>query len=309
LAKRTDDFTEKAEVQEIYEAMLIQERVQEMQREANERRNLEILRLVHDERQEVVFTRNDENDEEQPPQMRPRINTIKVLKVDLEQEEESSSKWLKHLLLTVSVQVIIQFLYGSCSRRRREQKEKITEDESRSGGDELVKNRHISDEEEEFELIQEENKNPEETPQENQASGSQEDPVQGKEPEDEGKVIFVTRYGEVYHLHEDCDKTKGYAKYKRSKCKKCKEQSKEAMQSTGSSSSTQRPQEWIEQRGKTTLCVSLRNTTVEEQSYHYPTCPELSKWKNKSKRVRCLICEGRGSKDQKTKKDEKEPTG
>jgi hypothetical protein len=211
-----------------------------MQREATEKRNVEIMRLVHEERQEMVFTRDE--DEEQPPQLRPRINTIKVLKVDLEQEEESSSNWLKHLLLTVSVQVIIQFLYGSCSRRRREQKEKITEDESKSGGDESVKNRYISDEEEEFELIQEENKNPEETPQESQASGSQEDPNQGKESKDEGKVIFVTKYGEVYHLHEDCDKTKGYAKYKRSTCKKCKEQSKEAMQSTGSSRSMQRPQ-------------------------------------------------------------------
>jgi DNA-directed RNA polymerase subunit H (RpoH/RPB5) len=272
-------------------------------------RVLQMTREAIEHCQELRTRNENGEDEEQPPQMRPRINTIKVLKVDLEQEEESNSKWLKHLLLTVSVQVIIQFLYGSCSRRRREQKEKITEDESKSGGDELVKNRQISDEEEEFELIQEENKNPEETPQENQASGSQEDPIQGKESEDEGKVIFVTRYGEVYHLHEDCDKTKGYAKYRRSTCKKCKEQSKEVMQSTGSSSSTQRPQEWIEQRGKTTLCVSLRNTTTEEQSYHHPTCPEMSKWKNKSKRVRCLICEGRGSKDQKPKKDDKEPTG
>ena len=213
------------------------------------------------------------------------------------QEEESDSKWLKHFLLTISAQVIIQFLYGSCSRRRREQKEKITEDESKSGGDESVED----DEEEEFELIQGENPNPEETPQESKASGSQEDPNQGKESEDEGKVIFVTKYGEVYHLHEDCDKTKGYAKYQRSPCKVCKEQSKESIQSTGSSCSTQRPQEWIEQRGRTTLCVSLRNTTAEEQSYHHPTCSELSKWKNKSKRVRCLICEGRGSKDQKPK--------
>jgi len=276
------------------------ERVLKMTREA-------IEAIEH--RQELGTRNDDQEDEEQPPQMRSRINTIKVLKVDLEQEEESSSKWLKHLLLTVSVQVIIQFLYGSCSRRRREQKEKITEDKSKSGGDELVKNRQISDEEEEFELIQEENKNPEETPQDSQASGSQDDPIQGKESEDEGKVIYVTKYGEVYHLHEDCDKTKGYAKYKRSTCQKCKEQSKEAMQSTGSSSSMQRPQEWIEQRGKTTLCVSLRNTTAEEQSYHHPTCSEMSKWKNKSKRVRCLICEGRGSKDQKPKKDDKEPTG
>ena len=60
LAKRTDDFTEKAEVQKIFEAMLIQERVEEMQREANERRNIEILRLVHEERQELNFTRDDE---------------------------------------------------------------------------------------------------------------------------------------------------------------------------------------------------------------------------------------------------------
>ena len=168
--------------------------------------------------------------------------------------------------------MIIQFLYGSCSRRRREQKEKITEDESRSGGDESFED----DEEEEFELIQGETSKQEETPQESKARGSQEDPKdQGSESEEEGKIFFVTRYGEVYHLHEDCDKTKGYAKYRRSPCKGCKKQSKEILQSTGSSSSLQKPQEWIKQRGETTLCVSLRNATVEEQSYHHPTCPEL----------------------------------
>ena len=121
------------------------------------------------------------------------------MKVDLEEEEESDSKWLMKFLLTVSAQVIIQFLYGSCSRRRKEQKEKITEDESKSGGDES-----IEDEEDEFELIQEENPNPEETPQEREARGSQEDPKDRRsESEEEGKILFATRYGEVYHLHED----------------------------------------------------------------------------------------------------------
>jgi len=56
LVRRPDNYPEKADVQEIYEAMLIQERVQELQREANERRNIEILRLVHEERQEMGFS-------------------------------------------------------------------------------------------------------------------------------------------------------------------------------------------------------------------------------------------------------------
>ncbi len=55
LAKRTDDFPEKAEIQEIYQVMLIQERIEEMQREATERRNIEMLRLVHEEHQEMIF--------------------------------------------------------------------------------------------------------------------------------------------------------------------------------------------------------------------------------------------------------------
>ena len=118
-------------------------------------------------------------------------------------------------LLTVSAQVIIQFLYGSCSRRRREQKEKVTEKESRTGGDESV-----DEEDEEFELIPEETL--QEMPSKSRARGSQEDPKEEKS-EDEGQTIFVTRYGEVYHLHEDCDKTKGYAKYKRSPCEACQE--------------------------------------------------------------------------------------
>ena len=160
LAQRTDDFPEKVEVQEIYQVMLIQDRVEKMQREETERRNIEILRLVSEERQELVFTRDVEEDEEQeePQQPRPRINTIKVLRVDLEEEEESDSTWLKNFLLTISAQVIIQFLYGSCSRRRREQKEKITKEESKSGGDKSIGD----DEEDKFELVQEETPNPEE---------------------------------------------------------------------------------------------------------------------------------------------------
>ena len=79
------------------------------------------------------------------------------MKVDLEEEEESDSKWLMKFLLKVSAQVIIQFLYGSCSKRRREQKEKITEDESKSGGVDLTGgDESIEDDEDEFELIQEE---------------------------------------------------------------------------------------------------------------------------------------------------------
>ena len=183
-------------------------------------KNVEILRIVQEERQEMNFTRNDEDDDEQeePQQPKPRINTIKVLKVDLE-EEENDSKWLNNFLLAVSVQVIIQFLYGSYSRRRREQKEKITADESKSGGDESIE----EDEEEEFELIQGEASKPEETPKDSQARGSQEDPKDHRsESEEEGKILFVTRYGEVYHLHEDFEKTKGYAKYQRFPCKVCK---------------------------------------------------------------------------------------
>ncbi len=237
LAKRTDEFAEKAEVQEIYAAMLIQERVEEMQREATERRNIETLRLVHEQRQELVFTRNDDEDDEEqeePQQPRPRINTIKVLKVDLEEEEESDSKWLMKFLLTVSAQVIIQFLYGSCSRRRKEQKEKITEEESKSGGDESVED----DEEDEFELIREKTSSPEETPQDSEARGSQEDPKERRcESREEGRILFVTKYGEVYHLQEDCEKNKAYVKYQRFPCKECKAQSKEVLKNAGSSSS------------------------------------------------------------------------
>ena len=240
------------------------------------------------------FTRNDEGDDdekEEPHQPKPRINAIKVLKVDLEEEEESESKWLKNFLLTVSAQVIIQFLYGSCSRRRKEQKEKITEDESKSGGDESNE-----DEEDEFELIQEENPNPEETPQDSEARGSQEDPKERRcESKEEGRILLVTKFGEVYHLQEDCEKTKGYKKYQRFPCKECKAQSKEILKNLESSSS---------HREGTALYV-----TMKDQCYHHPTCPRMLKWKHKSKRVRCLICEGKEPKGQKDNKSEKEPTG
>ena len=180
--------------------------------------------------------------------------------------------------------MIIQFLYGSCSRRRREQKEKVAEKESKSGGDDSAE-----DEEDEFELIQEDS-NPEETPQDTGARGSQEDPKEDPkerrcESREEGRTLFVTKYGEVYHLQEDCEKTKGYTKYQRFPCKECKEQSKEVLRIAGSSGSN---------REGTALYV-----TPKDQCYHHPTCPKMLKWKYKIKRVRCLICEGKESRNQK----------
>ncbi len=212
--------------------MIIQERIESTQRNITESHNVELLRRLHEQRLEAVHLQ-----EEEPPQPRPRINAIKVLKVDLEEEEENNSTWLKNLLLTLSAQVIIQFLYGSCARRRREKKEGIAEEESKTGGDDSAED----DEEDEFELIQEDS-NPEETPQDTGARGSQEDPKEDPkerrcESREEGRTLFVTKYGEVYHLQEDCEKTKGYTKYQRFPCKECKEQSKEVLRIAGSSGS------------------------------------------------------------------------
>jgi hypothetical protein len=290
LAKRTDDFAGKAEVQEIYQAMLIQERIEAIQRNITESHNVDLLRRLHEQRLETVQLQHEE--EEGTPQPRPRINAIKVVKVDVEEEEESDSTWLMKFLLTISAQVIVQFLYGSCSKRRKDQKEKTAEEESKTGGgDESIEE---DDEADEFELIQQEGteEDSEEAPQQSEARGSQDDPKDRRcESKEEGRILFVTKYGEVYHLQEDCEKTKGYVKYQRFPCRDCKGQSKEVIRMIHNSR---------ENREETVLYV-----TPKDQCYHHPTCPKMMKWKYKSKRVRCIICEEKELKGQKIRGETK----
>jgi hypothetical protein len=292
LVGRTDDFPGKTEVQEIYQAMLIQERIQVIQRSITESHNVELLRRLHEQRLEAVHLQGDE--EEEPQQPRPRINVIKVVKVDVEEEEESNSSWLMKFLLTVSAQVIVQFLYGSCSKRRKEQPEKITEEEeSKTGGGEESIEEDDEADADEFELIhQEVTEEDVEAPQQSEACGSQEDPKDRRcESREEGRTLFVTKYGEVYHLQEDCEKTKGFVKYQRFPCRDCRGQSKEVIRMIQNSRGN---------REETILYV-----TPKDQCYHHPTCPKMMKWKYKSKRVRCIICEEKEIKGQKIRGETK----
>ena len=54
-------------------------------------------------------------------------------------------------------------------------------------------------------IQEEESKQGEEQQKEEKSRGSQDDPTE----DENGRVLFVTRYGEVYHLQEDCRNTKG----------------------------------------------------------------------------------------------------
>ena len=86
LAKRTDEFTGKTEVPEIYQAMIIQERIEAIQKESTDTRNRELLRRLHEGHQEAVHLQEEE--QENPPQPKPSIRTIKVLKVDVDRRRK-----------------------------------------------------------------------------------------------------------------------------------------------------------------------------------------------------------------------------
>ena len=57
--------------------------------------------------------------------LRPRINMVKVIKVELEEEDEDFSKHWKSFLVLMGAQLIMSWLYAQCQRRRSKAKPKV----------------------------------------------------------------------------------------------------------------------------------------------------------------------------------------
>ena len=155
---------------------------------------------------------------------KPRINVIRVIKVEV--EDDSEEKTLKSLLITlliaVTLSLIGQWMFGKCTKRNRTQStlpvESIEEEESEEF--EIV-----SEPEEEIERATEEPRtseaevediNPGEAPTVEQTTEGQTPEVQTTEVQTEeapssststrrensrGRKIYVTKYGEKYHLN------------------------------------------------------------------------------------------------------------
>ena len=124
---------------------------------------------------------------------------------------------------------------------------------------------------------------------EEKSRGSRSDPTE----DENGRILFATRYGEVYHLQEDCRNTNGYVKYQKYPCKDCKKRSSEVFKFVGSSSSS---------RDETKLFVATK-----DRYYHRPTCERLLNVKHQDKRVPCIICEKRNLQPRECRRTRRKP--
>ena len=110
---------------------------------------------------------------------------VKILKVEVEEEEQSFTSYWKGSLMMLGVQLIIAWLYTQCQRRKPKEKNQ-TEDRP---VEEISLEDTTSNSSEEFELI---------------ASDSVEEETKPRSQVNY-QSIFITRTGYAFHLNKECD--------------------------------------------------------------------------------------------------------
>jgi hypothetical protein len=189
----------------------------------------------------------------------PRINMVKVLKVEIEEEEQNISSYWKVLMMMFGIQVIMTWLYNQCRKRRSEDK-KCQED---SISEETINSEkapsNSSEEYEEFELISSEGIEDKEEPKEKTINQS----------------IFITRTGYAFHFSKECNHLNGRASYERTPCEDCAEKTKENLMKDNDKRNRRSTKVYITQRDK---------------HYHDPSCEKVWNQRDKSERFKCLDC-------------------
>jgi hypothetical protein len=221
---------------------------------------------------------------------RPRVKTLKVTKIEVEDDEEKE-KGLGSILtaiVTVRMTVAMQWLFGKCNKRNPP----LTTPQQTI--EEEIK---VESEEEEFELVEEEpqtgttgeTEDQGEEIEEDQPEGSQSTqqeapreqptaPPQGQEVP-EGRKIYVTKYGEKYHLNSRCTSILNSQRFEKIPCSQCRE------------------------RAEDQVSINLNGTMSEAQSqvgfvngtevYHHIGCDryQMIFGRLRSKRSMCKFCE------------------
>jgi hypothetical protein len=232
------DFKQKSKLIEFIEDIETEERIEEIHRQTDE----DVRRTTQE-------------------QLGPRMKAIKVLKVEVEDNENESSKFLKTVFAAVACQAAATWIYSKCQRRNRTVV--LTE-----GADEdpdcEASNKDETSSDEEEEKPRTEEKYP---------KTKAEQRTQKSEVKDD--VIYITRNGERFHVSKDCVHMKKYNHHQRVPCELCKSATQAIIERKVSSSS---------QNDSNVIYLSLK-----DQKYHHEECPKVST-KHKDKRSKCKDC-------------------
>jgi len=264
LATMPEDYSMKAEVIDTIDEVRVQLRILEIQRKSEQNQQVEGTA-------QRGSSTDDLSQAAGPKAPVPRINAVKVIKVEVEDDEseaEIAKRFLKTVLAAVGVQIILNWLYGRCKRRALKSKteEVCTDDEDA-----------VSDED--FELVSEAGTGgaPEEARKEEK---DQKNPDPEKDEEREGQKIYVTRNGEAFHVKKTCGHLKHSVFVERSPCERCHYRTKAIV---GIGSQTRPPIEVYFEGSE--ICL-----TTTDQKYHHESCKEVRRMKTKDKRTKCLDC-------------------
>jgi hypothetical protein len=188
---------------------------------------------------------------------------VKVIKVELEDEDEDFSKYWKSFFILIGTQLIMSWLYSQCQRRRSTKKNKV-EVEEYTEEELLVQSEDEGNSSEEFELI---------------ANESVEDEV---ERTTLNQRIFITRQGDTYHLSEECVYLDQRPRYERTPCEDSLDKTKEPAKKETTKKECEETKIYI---------------TQKDRYYHDPSCEKLWTVRHKSKKVKCLDCQWKEKKD------------
>jgi hypothetical protein len=149
------------------------------------------------------------------PQPKVSIRTLKVIKIEINEEEESKEpKFAMMMIMTVIVTIAVQWLLGLCRRHHPittiEEVTRDPDEEEDSEDFEVISNNE--DDEvpaERIREVQEEHIEEQDIEPQAQIPEEEEDPeppVQNPQQEEEAsKKLCVTKAGEKYHLKRHCD--------------------------------------------------------------------------------------------------------
>ena len=220
--------------------------------------------------------------------MTPTIRVIKVLKVEIEDntEEERTQKFIMTMLTAVTISMIMQWLFGKCKRRNKAQStpdpqlQQSQEEESEDF--EIVSEPEDpieaeAQEAEEVEAIQEAQQEVAEVQTQSQCEAIvQRDPPipSTSQQREQGRKLYITQYGEKYHLKRTCQGLQSYRSYEKDAAPCCLESSQRILVFNRSQPTLQRETE-----------LSFGDTIF----YHHKDCRQF--YGNRRVRPICIYCE------------------
>ena len=216
------------------------------------------------------------------------FKTLKVIKIEVEDNEDEKEKGLGSILtaiVTVLMTVAMQWLLGKCNRRNQPltTPQQTIEDEIEVESEEefeLVEEEPMTgttgETEERTEEIEEDQRDESQSTQQEGPREEPPTPPQGQEVP-EGRRIFVTRYGEKYHLNSRCSSILNYQRFEKIPCNQCRERAEDQVS--------------INRNGRMSNAESEVGFVKGTEVYHHIGCTTYLGGRVRDKRTMCKFCE------------------